>query len=335
MAEAAEGSLRLDGASTDAGRVQIFHAGQWGTVCARAAEARHVARVACRQLGFGAATGTMVMPAGRGEGGPMWLAPVRCGGEEPTLTACAHPGWADGIAAAAGVAEGAARGATDDGASCAHALGVRCLACEGASCDAYRVPVELRGAILRASEVAPAFYNASAGAAALRLQCARRAGSLAKLLPVSCVVDAFADVAVASEAEAAVADATNASVGGEAGGGEGDEGDEGDKGGEAVLAGLPDPFSAAHREGFVFGEQLRAEYRARRAFLVAHLRAHPADGAALRALVARGALQWNAFGILRQPLLAALPRDARELGLIRTLYLSPRVRILWDLALKP
>ena len=27
-----------------------------------------------------------------------------------------------------------------------HALGVRCLACEGSSCDAYRVPVELRGA---------------------------------------------------------------------------------------------------------------------------------------------------------------------------------------------
>eukprot|EP00321_Phaeocystis_globosa_P017482 CAMPEP_0118839442 /NCGR_PEP_ID=MMETSP1162-20130426/69462_1 /TAXON_ID=33656 /ORGANISM="Phaeocystis Sp, Strain CCMP2710" /LENGTH=163 /DNA_ID=CAMNT_0006771417 /DNA_START=13 /DNA_END=501 /DNA_ORIENTATION=+ len=163
----------------------------------------------------------MVMPAGRGEGGPMWLAPVRCGGEEPTLTECAHPGWADGIGAAAGVAEGAARGATDEGDSCAHALGVRCLACEGSSCDAYRVPVELRGAILRASEVAPAFYNASAGAAALRLQCARRAGSLAKLLPVSCLVDTFADVAVAPEAEAAVADATNAGVGGEGGGGEG------------------------------------------------------------------------------------------------------------------
>ena len=116
-------------------------------------------------------------------------------------------------------------------------------------------------------------------------------------------------------------------MGGEGGGGEGDEGDD------AVLEGLPDPFSDVNRESFYFGEQLRAEYRARRAFLVAHLRAHPADGAALRALVARGALQWNAFGILRQPLLAALPRDARELGLIRTLYLSPRVRILCDLAL--
>ena len=66
-----------------------------------------------------------------------------------------------------------------------------------------------------------------------------------------------------------------------------DEGDEGSEGYEAVLAGLPDPFSPANRESFIFGDQLRTEYRTRRAFLVAHLRAHPDDGTALRALVAQ------------------------------------------------
>ena len=119
-ARVADGSLRFDGGSTDAGRVQILHDGRWGTVCAADEGRRDAAAVACRQLGFGAATGTMVMPTAAGADEPMWLSHLRCRGDERSLSACSHAGWAGDGAAAAGGA-----GARPP---CTYALGVRCLA---------------------------------------------------------------------------------------------------------------------------------------------------------------------------------------------------------------
>ncbi|NXA44260.1 DMBT1 protein, partial [Eudromia elegans] len=68
-----------------AGRVEVKHRRQWGTVCNAA--------VVCRQLGCGSA---VRIPQngyfGRGSG-PIWLNLVRCKGTEAALSECAHNGW--------------------------------------------------------------------------------------------------------------------------------------------------------------------------------------------------------------------------------------------------
>ena len=85
-----EGALRLQGEEGFAeGRLEIYHAGQWGTVCEDGFEAVD-ARVACRQLGY--ATGTLADDIFAGSG-PIWLDEVGCTGEEERLAACAHSGW--------------------------------------------------------------------------------------------------------------------------------------------------------------------------------------------------------------------------------------------------
>ena len=118
----ADGAVRFAGGSTDAGTLEVYHDGRWGTVCAQDAKALGVAHVACRQLGFGLATGTMLMPGG--ETAARWLSGVACDGTEVGIGGCGHAGW--------GVAD-----------TCDGALGVRCLACEGEQCDAYAAAVRL------------------------------------------------------------------------------------------------------------------------------------------------------------------------------------------------
>ena len=106
----------FDGGSTDAGRIQIFHAGQWGTVCAASDGLRATARVACRQLG--ARQPTMVMPAAMGER-PMYSA-VAMLRQRNFTHRLLHSGWTDASGVDATSGEG-----------CVDPLGVRCLACEG------------------------------------------------------------------------------------------------------------------------------------------------------------------------------------------------------------
>ncbi|XP_053120391.1 deleted in malignant brain tumors 1 protein-like [Hemicordylus capensis] len=76
------------------GRVELFHNGQWGTICDDSWGTEE-ARVVCQQLGCGAAT---LAPGGArfGSGaGRIWLDNVQCTGTESTLSQCPARPWGE------------------------------------------------------------------------------------------------------------------------------------------------------------------------------------------------------------------------------------------------
>ncbi|NXQ91193.1 DMBT1 protein, partial [Nyctibius grandis] len=81
-----------EGPNRCSGRVEVFNAGQWGTVCDDGWDLNDAA-VVCRQLGCGTA---MAAPgrAHFGEGsGRIWLDDVACAGNEEILTLCRASSW--------------------------------------------------------------------------------------------------------------------------------------------------------------------------------------------------------------------------------------------------
>ena len=76
----------------DAGRLEVYHDGRWGTVC------RHnfnnaAARVVCNVLGY-ENVGHVVAGNRYGAGnGTIWLDDVQCNGTEMNLESCRHNGW--------------------------------------------------------------------------------------------------------------------------------------------------------------------------------------------------------------------------------------------------
>ena len=72
------------------GRVEIFHEGQWGTVCDDGWDLND-ANVVCRQLGFDRAVEAIQNFGGGVD--PIWLDDVACNGNEPGLAACAASPW--------------------------------------------------------------------------------------------------------------------------------------------------------------------------------------------------------------------------------------------------
>jgi len=89
-----DGSIRLvDGDSSLSGRVEIFHNGEWGTICDDSWDDSDAA-VACASLGF--AGGQAYSSAYFGEGsGAIWMDEVDCKGTESSLVDCVHNGWGE------------------------------------------------------------------------------------------------------------------------------------------------------------------------------------------------------------------------------------------------
>ncbi|NXI36346.1 C163A protein, partial [Galbula dea] len=85
--------LRLsNGTVSCAGRVEVKHEEQWGTVCDGDWTLKD-AEVVCKQLRCGSAVQAFNRaPFGEGSG-PTWLFRVACRGDEPALWNCSHGGW--------------------------------------------------------------------------------------------------------------------------------------------------------------------------------------------------------------------------------------------------
>lgn len=74
------------------GRVELWRAGSWGTVCDDSWDLAD-AEVACRQLGCGRAVGALAGAAFGPGSGPVWLDEVGCSGSEASLWACPAEPW--------------------------------------------------------------------------------------------------------------------------------------------------------------------------------------------------------------------------------------------------
>ena len=87
-----EGAVRLVGSTEpNRGRVEVYHNGEWGTVCDDKWDIND-AKVVCRQLGYsGVAAVLGTATFGRGEG-PIHFDELKCIGTEQHLIDCFHPG---------------------------------------------------------------------------------------------------------------------------------------------------------------------------------------------------------------------------------------------------
>ncbi|NWU94378.1 C163A protein, partial [Upupa epops] len=82
----------MNGPNRCAGRVEVFHEHQWGTVCDDSWDTAD-ASVVCRQLGCGAAL-SAPGSAHFGQGpDPIWLDDVNCSGNEAALSECQAQSW--------------------------------------------------------------------------------------------------------------------------------------------------------------------------------------------------------------------------------------------------
>ncbi|CAE8652463.1 unnamed protein product [Polarella glacialis] len=89
-----EGSVRLAGGNTDAGRVEVFYQGRWGWICLRSHPdagmtgwGKAEADVICKQLGLRTGVGTMRMANGK-SADVLAAITAQCKGTEASITDC-------------------------------------------------------------------------------------------------------------------------------------------------------------------------------------------------------------------------------------------------------
>ncbi len=78
----------VGGHSRCAGRVEVLHRGQWGTVCGVGWDLADAA-VVCRELDCGKPVDAKVEPGS----GPVWMNNALCTGSESTLKRCGSVTW--------------------------------------------------------------------------------------------------------------------------------------------------------------------------------------------------------------------------------------------------
>ncbi len=84
----------VNGDSRCAGRVEVFHDDQWGTVCDNNWDMTDAA-VVCRELSCGEALqAPQYSYFGKGSG-KIWMDEVQCKGSESTLKDCRSKGWGE------------------------------------------------------------------------------------------------------------------------------------------------------------------------------------------------------------------------------------------------
>ena len=84
-------AVRLVGDSSSKGRLEVYHNGTWGTVCANGFTDA-AAEVLCHSLGYGH-TGRFIGSAYGAGSGPIWLDNVHCNGSKSHIEQCLHSGW--------------------------------------------------------------------------------------------------------------------------------------------------------------------------------------------------------------------------------------------------
>ena len=82
----------VNGANDSEGRVEVYHNGEWGTVCDHGWDLND-AQVVCRQLGFASAIAARRRGYYGWGSGQIWLDNVNCTGTEPTIEHCSLRGW--------------------------------------------------------------------------------------------------------------------------------------------------------------------------------------------------------------------------------------------------
>nr|XP_033793850.1 neurotrypsin isoform X1 [Geotrypetes seraphini] len=87
-----DGMLRLSsGSSSHMGRLEVYHQGQWGSVCDDGWTELNTL-VVCRQLGFKYGK-RLLDELPEGSSGPIWLDDVRCSGQEFSILQCSKQDW--------------------------------------------------------------------------------------------------------------------------------------------------------------------------------------------------------------------------------------------------